>query len=131
MAITKEGGRQWTLLAKVNIGFADVADDSGVALEAVDLPAGAIPLRASLTVTEVFDSATSDTLAVSGGGLTLGATDLQALGTTPVVVDSTPITALTAVSATWTGAGAAATQGAAFLTVEYARDGKANEVQPV
>ena len=130
MAITKDGGRQWPLVAKVNFGFADLTDET--AEEAVDLPAGAVVISASLTVTEVFNSATSDTIALSGGGVTLGATSVTSLGTTAATgIDSTALTAKDTVDVTWNGTGTAPTTGAGFVLVEYLMDGKANEVQPV
>lgn len=130
MAITKEGGRQWLQVAKVNFGFADLTD--GAAEEAVTLHAGSGVIRASLTITEVFNSATSDTIALSGAGVTLGATDVTALGTTEATAfDSTVLAVNDTVDVTWNGTGAAPTTGAGFVLVEVFTDGKANEVVPV
>ena len=132
MAITKNPGRQWALVAKVPFGFADFAGNSGVALEAVDLPVGASLTSASLTITEVFDSATSDAIDIAGAGASLAATDAQVLGTTEdTSIDSTALAVQTAVTLEWTGVGAVPTTGAGFALIGYVIDGRANEVQPV
>ena len=131
MAITKNGGRQWPLVAKVDFGFADFAGQSGVALSAIDIPADASVTAARLTITEVFNSATSDAIDVAGAGISLAAVNAQALGSTAdTSIDSTASTAVTAVTLEWTGVGAVPTTGAGHLIVEYIQDGKANEVQP-
>ena len=132
MAITKQGGRQWPLVAKLSFGFADFAGQSGVALDAVDLPAGASVIAASLTITEVFNSGTSDAIDIAGAGTSLAATNAQALGTTAdTSLDSTALAVNTAVTLEWTGVGAVPTTGAGFALIEYIQDGKANEVVPV
>lgn len=131
MAITKNPGRQWALVAKVAFGFADFLADSGVALDAVDLPVGASVTGASLTIDEVFDSGTSDAFDVAGAGVSLAATDGQALGTTvDTSLDSTALAVQTAVTLEWTGVGAPPTQGSGFLLIDYIMDGRANEVVP-
>jgi len=133
MAITKDGGRQYPLVAKLSFGFADFAGSSGVALPAIDLPAGASVLEATLTVTTIFNSATTDLLEMAGAGITLGAADNgSSLGTkTTTALDSTALTAAATVTIEWTGVGAVPTTGAGFAMVKYIMDGKANEVQPV
>lgn len=132
MAITKQGGRQWSLHAKLPFNFADLAGESGNALGAVDLPGGASVIAASMTIDEVFNSATSDTLAVSGAGITLGGVDGTALGTSNAsALDETTLTALTEVTLQWTGVGAVPTTGNGFVHIEYIQDGKADAVQPV
>ncbi len=132
MAITKEGGRQWPLVAKLSFGFADFTGSSGVALDAIDIPAGGSVTACRLTITEVFNSATSDIIDVAGAGTSLAATDVTALGTTAdTSINSTAMTAVTAVTLEWTGSGAVPSTGAGFLLIEYIIDDKANEVQPV
>ena len=132
MAITKNPGRQWPLVAKVSFGFADFAGQSGVALAAIDLPAGASVLDASITITEVFNSATSDLLEMAGSGITVGGADNgSTLGTyVTSTLDSTALAVATSVTIEWTGSGAVPTTGAGFGMVEYIMDGKANEVVP-
>lgn len=131
MAITKNPGRQWALVAKVAFGFADFLADSGVALPAVDLPVGASVTGASLTIDEVFDSGTSDTFDIAGAGTSLVGTDGQVLGTTvDTSLDSTALAVQTPVTLEWTGVGGAPTQGSGFLLIEYVQDGRANEVVP-
>jgi hypothetical protein len=132
MAITKQGGRQWPLVAKVSFGFADHSA-SGAADECIDLPAGASVIGASITITEVYNSATSDLLELAGAGITVGGADNgSTLGTYEASsLDMTALTVNTAVTLEWTGSGAAPTTGAGFALVEYIQDGKANEVVPV
>lgn len=131
MAITKNSGRQWALVAKVAFTSADFLGESGVALPAVTLPVGASLTSVSLTITEAFDSGTSDTIAIDGGGASLAATDATALGTTQdTSLDSTAVAVKTDVTLTWTGVGAAPAAGAGFALVGYIQDGRANEVVP-
>ncbi len=131
MSIQKQGGRQWPLVAKMAFGYADHGV-SGTPEDAVDVPAGASVIRASVTITEAYDSGTSDVLDVAGAGVTLAAVDATALGTTEAsAIDSTALTAKGAVSLEWTGAGAPPAQGAGFLLIEYVQEGKADNVQPV
>ena len=131
MAITKEGGRQWPVVAKLPFAIGDFIASGGVE-EAIDLPAGASVISASITIDVVFDSTTTDTLEVTGAGITLAGTDGQALGTTEAsAIDSTALTVNTPVSLEWTQTGGAGTAGTGFLLVKYVQDGKANEVVPV
>jgi len=132
MAITKQGGRQWPLIAKLPFGFADHTT-SGVAEDAIDLPAGASVIGASITITEIYNSATTDLLELAGAGITVGGADNgSTLGTYEAsALDMTALAVNTAVTLEWTGAGAAPTTGAGFALVEYIMDGKANEVVPV
>ena len=130
MAITKEGGRQWPLVAKMAFAIGDFGA-SGVAEDAIDLPAGASVISASITIDVAFDSVTSDSLDVAGAGITLAGTDGQALGTTEAsAIDSTALTVNTPVTLEWTQVGGAGTAGTGFLLVKYIQDGKANEVVP-
>lgn len=130
MALTKDGGRQWPLVAKLSFSQPDFGA-SGVAEDAIDLPAGASVISCSITTTVVFDG-TADTFDVTGAGITLAAADAQALGTVEAsAIDSTALTAQTAVQLEWTSGGGTPTEGSAFLLVEYVMDGKADNVQPV
>jgi len=132
MAITKNPGRQWPLVAKVSFGFADFVGQSGVPLAAIDLPVGASVLDASITITEVFNSATTDLLEMAGSGITVGGADNgSSLGTyVTSTLNSTAVAVATTVTIEWTGVGAIPTTGAGFGMVEYIMDGKANEVVP-
>lgn len=131
MAITKKPGRQWPLVAKVPFAFADFGA-SGVAEPALDLPAGASVIAASLTITTVFDSVTSDAIDLAGGGVTLSAVDGQVLGSTAdTTIDSTALTVLTTLTIEWTGVGGSTANGAGFALVEYIINDRSTEVQPV
>ena len=131
MAITKNPGRQWALVAKVAFGFADFAGESGNPLAAVALPVGASLIGASLTITEAFNSGTSDVIDIAGAGASLAGTDVTSLGTTQdTSIDSTAVAVKTDVTLEWTGVGAVPTTGAGFALIEYIQDGRANEVVP-
>ena len=131
MAITKQAGRQWPLVGKAEFAFGDLTD--ATAVEAVDLPYGAIVTGGMLVITTAFDSATSDTIAVSVGSDTLlAAQDVKtAAGSWPFTAGSGPTTAPDTVDVTWDGTGAAPSAGAGYLIVEYVIDDRATEVQPV
>jgi hypothetical protein len=112
MAITKDAGRQYPLVAKVDFTYANLTD--ATAVEAVDLPANAVVTGGHLTITTVFNSATSDTIAVSGGGVTfLGATDVTSTGATIFSTLVAPVfTSNDTIDLTWDGTGTAPTTGA-------------------
>ncbi len=128
MTYNKDAGRQTTLQAVAKFDFSDLTDET--ALEALDLPYGAIILSGDLTATTAFNSATSDTITVTGSA-TLSATDVSSTGRTALtgVGAGVPLTAPGAVSVTWNGAGTAPTQGAGYVRVEYIIDNRATEVQ--
>jgi hypothetical protein len=133
MAVTKETGRQYPLYADVTIGFADLAV-SATAYEAIDIPDGAIVVSGSITITEVWDSATSDTLDV-GDGL-----DPDRYTPTPLDIDAAAnhqaltmtgfkYGAADTIDVTWVGVGAVPSQGSLRLVVSYIRDSRSNENQ--
>jgi len=130
MAITnkdKNTGRQWPLSARQPFDFSQMV--SGTAVPAIDLPVGAIVLAGSMVISEVFNSATSDTIAVSGGGASVAATSVAALGRTALVVDGVEQALSTTVDLTWTGAGAVPTTGRGYVEVQYIITSRANENQ--
>jgi len=125
----KNNGRQWPLVARQPFDFSQLED--GVAVEAIELPVGAIVLSGSIVVTEAFDSGTSDALAVSGGGVTSAAfADAQTPGIAPAVVTGAEQTLGDTVDITWSPVGTAATAGAGYLEVMYIITSRANENQP-
>ncbi|MCP4210877.1 MAG: hypothetical protein GY764_05300 [Halieaceae bacterium] len=128
MAYHKDAGRQTTLQAVANFEFPDLTD--AVALEIMDLPYGAILLSGNLVVTTTFNSATSDTVAVTGSA-TLAATDVTSAARTALtgVGAGVPLSAPGTVSVTWDGTGTAPTQGAGYVQLEYIIDNRATEVQ--
>lgn len=85
MAITKDSSRQYPLVARLVVGYADgkgVFDD-GTQTEAIDLPAGAIVLGGYVRVNTVFNSTSSDALIVGDGvdpNRYIATCSLQALG---------------------------------------------------
>lgn len=125
MAITKKAGRQEVISAYVPFGFADLVDATAVA--AVDLPEGAIVVGGALVIREVFNSATSDTIAITVNSETLlAATSVAALGSTLLTSGSAAaLTAPDTVDVTWDGTGTAPTTGAGYLVVNYIVEGRA------
>jgi len=124
----KNNGRQWPLVARQVFTLAEMED--GVAVEAVDLPIGAIVLSGTMVITEVFDSTTSDTIEVTGGGAPLGATNVQATGLTDLVPTGVEQTLGDVVQLTWTSGGGTPATGAGYLELMYIITSRANENQP-
>ena len=130
MAITKDGGRQYPLVAKVSFTYADLV--SGSAIEAVDIPGGATVTGGALVITTAFDSVTSDNATVQVGSDTLlGSTSVAAVGQTLFTEGAAEVTAKDTVDITWTQVGGGTSAGAGYLIVEYILDNRSNEVQPV
>ena len=130
MAITQSSDRQYALTAIVDFGFADLTDS--VAMLAAELPSDAIITGGHLYISEVFDSTTSDTIAIgdSAGGAYLAATTVRALGATALVADGSKVTAGESITLTHVaGVADTATTGIGQLVVEYVRQGRSNENQ--
>lgn len=125
MAITKSAGRQEVISAVVEINFGDVTD--AVAVEAVDLPEGAVVVGGSLVARTAFNSATSDTMAVAVDSETLlAATNIAATGSTPFTAGTVAaLAAPNTVDVTWDGTGAVPTAGQVVLIVNYVVEGRA------
>lgn len=127
MAITKDSGRQDVLAAVVDFTYADLVD--ATAVEAINMPAGAIVVGGRLVITTAFNSGTSDTIAVGDGtNAYLAATSVAATGSTELA-GGLPYSASDTVDLTWDGTGAVPTAGAGKLIVEYVVSGRACEVQ--
>lgn len=124
----KNNGRQWPLVARQAFTLAEMED--GVAIEAIDLPIGSIVLSGTMVITEVFDSTTSDTIEVTGGGAPVGATTVQATGLTDLVPTGVEQTLGDTVDLTWTSGGGTPTTGAGYVEVMYIITSRANENQP-
>lgn len=125
MAITKVSGRQYTLVADVDIAAADIP--AVATYEAIDLPAGAIVTGGHLEV--ITPDAGGGTIAVAiGSDVLLAATAtssaIQTLFTQAsaelTAADTVDVTVATAVLTTFVGR----------LVVNYIIDGRAHEVQP-
>jgi hypothetical protein len=123
MTIQKTAGRQEVQIASIVITAAMLVGNSGVDLEALDMPPGAIVLGGDVTVTEAFDSGTSDVLDVgdaSSENRYVNDVNIAATGRTALVPTGFTITdGEPAISVRWTGVGAAPTAGSARLTVQY------------
>lgn len=125
MAITKKSGRQEIISAVVNFAFGDLVD--ATAVEAVNLPAGAVVVGGALIIRTAFNSATSDTIAVTLGSETLlAATDVKTAVVSKLFTAGTiaAITAPDTVDITWDGTGTAPSAGAGILVVNYIVEGR-------
>lgn len=132
MAITKDTGRQWPLVAVVDIAFGDTPT-TATFYEAADLPGNARVVGGALIVKTAWATATTALFAVGDSGAAdryLSSTTLSAAGTTRFDFNSDDGSAPLDVGVTYTETGSAATAGSAQLVIQYVIDGKANEVQP-
>ena len=109
------------------VALADLT--SGTAVTIGTLPAGAVVTDAYAVVTTAFNSGTSDLLDMGTSGDPNGfmtAVSIASVGKKAAdelaTSDDLSLSAATDVSATWTGAGAAATTGAMELIVEFVVD---------
>lgn len=131
MPITKKVGRQDPLYARVEVTFEDIA--SGVASEAIDVPAGAIIVDGYVNVTTAFDSGTSDVLDVGDGDdddrFTSSQIDISSTGATALDLTGHEYAEKDTIDVTWTAAGTAATAGVFELVVAYIREDRAVETQ--
>jgi hypothetical protein len=131
MAITFTGGRQWPLVGKVTVGFADLV--SGVEALFENMPPTATITKMYLNVLTAFDSVTSDVLDVGDedtATLYQTSADLQVVGLSELTPTGKKYTAPTQLSMTWTGSGTAPTAGEFEVIFEYIMDGRANETVP-
>lgn len=99
-------------------------------IEAIDLPHNAQVLGGALTITEAFDSETSDSFTVGDAASVaryLGATDGQVEATTALVPTGFKTTGVTPVTVKWIrlSADTGPTEGAARLRVDYMVDKRA------
>jgi len=132
MSITKDVGRQYPLIARVAFTFEDFV--SGTIQAAVDIPGGAVVTGGAIVITTAFDSATSDTMTVGDVGDVETRYETSVDGSSAarsvLALDGVAYAAPAEIGIKWTGVGAAPAQGAGYLDVEYAIDGRAQEVQP-
>lgn len=128
MPITRNSGRQNALRAYVPFTYVDFV--SGVAQLAAELPGDTIVTGGELVITTAWNSATSDTMKVGDGVVTdryKASINAAAVARTALVPTGFRNTEKDTVDITWTGAGAAPTQGAGFLSVEYIAINRATE----
>jgi hypothetical protein len=131
MAITFDGARQWPVVGKVSVGFADLT--SGVEALFDNIPAGAQITQTSINVLTAFDSGTSDSLIFGDeddDNLYMTATSIASTGLKTVTPTGKKYAAPTQLSLTWTAVGTAATAGEFEVIFEYVMDDRANEVVP-
>jgi len=138
MAITKNGGRQWPLTARVEFTWAELgtAVIASSVLEAIDMPVGAIVTGGYLSVITDWVGPTAATVSVGDGG-----SAARYLADTTLLSGEGTIVALVPTGYKYLAADtidldleqtvAVSTAGAGELVVEYIIDNKANEVVPV
>lgn len=116
-------GRQEKIAAVLTFKLADfVAGEDGE----IKLPEGAIVTSAGLAVSTAVAGDVGVTLAVSGGGITLGATSCTAADYTAATVDGSKVAAGgETVAVTMAGNDGTATAGEASVIVEYVVQGRA------
>lgn len=137
MTITFDDGRQYPLVAKYDVTFADFV--SGVYAPVARVPVGATLFRAFFVSTVVWNSVTSDTMAI-GHQITGSAAVVNYYAAAASVAAAAPVripaletglkyTVGGTVGLTWTGVGTAPTTGAGSIFIEYVLDNRAHEVQ--
>lgn len=128
MAIKKNASRQELIVAHLDIGFADPTT-YGTAEEAFDLPGNAILLGGDVVVKTAWNSATTATLklgdAADDDRYTASAIDLKTAGRTALTLTGYQHTTAQALKALIAQTGAAATAGAARITISYYVEGRA------
>ena len=121
MPITKNSARQCPVVAHVDINLADLV--SGTDLQAIELPLNAVVIDGGITVTEVFNSTTSDVLDVGDATVQnryLNDGSLRTLARVPLV--QTGFKAGTAernITVRWVSGGGTPTTGKLRLDVTY------------
>lgn len=131
MPITFDGGRQWPLVGKVTVSFADIA--SGVESLFDNIPAGAQITKLTVNVLTAFNSGTSDVIVVGDedtANLYVASTSIASAGLIVGVPTGKKYTAPQQLALTWTAVGTAATQGELEVIFEYIMDNRANETVP-
>ena len=115
-------------MAHLDIGFADPTT-YGTAEEAFDLPGNAILLGGDVVVKTPWNSATTATLklgdAADDDRYTASAIDLKTAGRTALTLTGYKHTTAQALKALIAQTGAAATAGAARITISYYVEGRA------
>lgn len=126
MATKKNAGRQEVISAVLTLDAADL-DANGV-VGAVDLPEGATVVSGLVNVvTAVAGAGAGATVALSGGGVTLAATDVDAgTSSNTVTVDGSVVgSGGTTVNVTLAGGTGAATAGKVNVIIDYVVEGRA------
>ena len=128
MPIKKNPARQELIAAHLTIGFADITA-YGTAEAAIDLPGNAVLAGGDVTVLTPWNSATTATLklgdATDDDRYTSAAIDLKTAGRTALTLTGYKHTTAQALKALIAQTGAAATAGAARITISYYVEGRA------
>ena len=121
MPITKNSARQRPVVAHVDINLADLV--SGTDLQAIELPLNAVVIDGGITVTEVFNSTTSDVLDVGDATVQnryLNDASLRTLARVPLVPTGFKAgTAERNITVRWVSGGGTPTTGKLRLDVTY------------
>lgn len=127
MSIKKNSGRQELIVTHLVIGFADPT--YGTAENAIDLPANAVVVGGDVTVLTAWNSATTATLklgdAADDDRYTSAAIDLKTAGRTALTLTGHKHTVSESLKTLIAQTGAAATAGAARITLLYFVEGRA------
>jgi len=136
MSITKDSGRQYPLVAVVDITYDDFVvsgDETSGVYEAIDLPANATVVGGELIVDTAWDTATTATADIGDDGdpdrYTASPLNLKSAGRTALALTGYEYTASNTIDIDFVTAGADATAGAARLIVQYVIDDRACENQ--
>ena len=121
MPITKNSARQCPVVAHVDINLADLV--SGTDLQAIELPLNAVVIDGGITVTEVFNSTTSDVIDVGDAtsqNRYLNDGNLRTLARIPLVPTGFKTTTSERnITVRWVSGGGTPTTGKARLDVTY------------
>ena len=130
MAVSYQKNRQEVICAYFECTYADL--ESGVAYNAIELPASAVLLDGTYWVSTAFNSGSSDAVVVAFNSLTLLTdADAQAAVRTAFTMPTTSnpsnvrVTSPTYITVTWTAAGNAATAGTIRIEARYIVEGRA------
>lgn len=131
MSMTKTAARQSPIAAVFNIGFADPTA-YGTFETPMEVPANAIVVGGDIAVTTAWNSATSAALSIGDAALATryaNAVDLKTAARTALTLTGYKHTVQEFLRFLAVQAGAAATAGAARVTLLYLVDGKADSGQ--
>lgn len=126
-AVRLKSGRQGVIWAYLDVVLANHA--TTVALDEIEVPQGAIVVGGFVSVTEVFDSTSSDVLDIGDSGTAnryKNDINLQSLGYTALVPTGYVYTAPSKIKGTWVSGGGTPTTGAYTLAVAYIVRGRAD-----
>ena len=124
-------GRQYPLVARQYFTYEDL--ESGTLTPALGLPGNSTVIGGEITITEAFDSTTSDSFDVGDGDNAsryASGVDGQATGRTALTLSGHKYTVPDTVDVTLTSVDGPPSVGAGYVEVHYVIEARANEVQP-